>query len=216
MAENTIMNLQEIKMTKRTSTKYGFKIALGLLIVTAVMITWHYQVRPYHFRVVQPDRVYRSGCLDNENLEKVVEQYRIRTIVALNRIDDAEPHDNWYADEKKFCQSKSVRFVHTPLLGNKPPSPDQLQLWLSVLDDPGNYPVLVHCAQGVVRTGMFVAVYNIEYMREDNCEVLQNLPMFGHHLYTPKRKEMREFILNYDPRWKMKRTLEGRKLCDNL
>ena len=63
-------------------------------------------------------------------------------------------------------------------------------------------PILIHCAQGVIRTGMMVAIYEMEYRHKDNKQTLEQLPMFGHDLYVPKRQRMRDFITNYVPRWK--------------
>jgi protein tyrosine phosphatase (PTP) superfamily phosphohydrolase (DUF442 family) len=179
-----------------------------ILIITVIVLVisggliWHHQTKPYHFQTVSPGVLYRSGCLSLHDLEKVVRQHGIRTIVALNLKSDVKPHPDWYDDEMGFCRQKNIHFVYSPLLGNTPPTNDQLHQWMTLLDDHDNYPILVHCAQGVIRTDMFVAVYDMEYLHMDNQKTLSELPMFGHKLYVPRRKSMRDFILNYNPKWK--------------
>jgi protein tyrosine/serine phosphatase len=93
-----------------------------------------------------------------------------------------------------------VRFVDMPMVPETPPSDEQLASWLALIDDPSNHPVLVHCKHGVVRTGMMVAVYEVEYLDRENRDILEDIPMFGHDLYVPHRKPMRDFILGYTPR----------------
>ena len=66
--------------------------------------------------------------------------------------------------------------------------------------DAENLPVLVHCEHGVVRTGMLVAVYQMERLGQSNQRAIESLPMFGHDLFVPRRKPMRDFILGYEPR----------------
>jgi hypothetical protein len=80
-----------------------------------------------------------------------------------------------------------------------PPRPEQVERWISLLGDPERLPILVHCKHGVVRTGMMVAVYQLEYGATDNEAILWGLPMFGHDLEGPHRAPMREFIRGYQP-----------------
>src|SRR4029078_10620409 len=41
--------------------------------------------------------------------------------------------------------------------------PEAIDQFLKILDDPANYPVLLHCKAGLHRTGSFTAIYRMEY-----------------------------------------------------
>lgn len=185
--------------------RINFRVLFSVIGIAAVLASgfiWHHQTKPYHFLEVAPGKVYRSGTLKNpHNLDKVLRQYDIKTVVNLRPIDDGNPPD-WYQKEAEICKKRGVTLMNIPMQVETPPANEQIQQWLSLLDDNSRLPVMVHCAQGVVCTGMLVAVYEIEYLHADNVKILGELPMFGHKLWIPKRKPMRDCILNYNPRRK--------------
>jgi protein tyrosine phosphatase (PTP) superfamily phosphohydrolase (DUF442 family) len=176
-----------------------------LTLVISGGLVWHHKTKPYHLRPVEPGVLYRSGVLKPHNLKKVVDKYGIRTIVVLRLSREGDPQPDWYNQEKEFCERNGLTFVHIPIRGNSPPTEEQLAQWLEVLDNPEYHPVLVHCAQGAIRTGIMTAIYEMEYRHRDNQKILDELDTFGHDLDVPKRKRMCEYILNYVPRWKQQR-----------
>lgn len=179
-----------------------FRIILLSLVIIALITggwRWHQETKPYHFLTVIPGMLYRSGTLKPHNLEKVIDKHGIRTVVSL-RLPGETSRKELYAKEVIICRQKGVKLVKLPMLGNTPPTEKQMSQWFKLLDDKERLPILVHCAQGVVRTGMMAAISEIEYLNKHNEKTLSELPMFGHKLYVPKRKRMRQFILNYVPR----------------
>jgi len=180
----------------------AYAAAGALLLVGAIVggLVWHHQASPNHFLTVTPGVLYRSGLLRSNNLEYVFEKYDIKTVV--NLIDPGPKNAQQLAEEARISEARGVRFVDMPMEPETPPTPEQLDRWLGLLEDPSNHPMLVHCKHGVVRTGMMVAVYELEYLQGDNEEILEDAPMFGHDLYVPHRKPMRDFILGYTPRSK--------------
>jgi protein tyrosine/serine phosphatase len=173
------------------------RVIIAVLVTLALAggvtggLVWHHKTSPKHFLTVEPGVLYRSGRLRTHNLEKVLDEYGIRTVVNLR--------DPLY-EQRRVCQDRGVRVVDLPMRPETPPSEEQLEQWLALLDDPESRPILVHCEHGVVRTGMMVAIFEMEYARKDNRDALSDLPMFRSEPDVPER--MREFILNYEPRWK--------------
>ena len=193
-------------MQPKRSWRINFRIlfsVIGLAAVIASGLIWHHKTKPYHFLEVTPGILYRSGILKPHNLEKVLRQHGIKTVVNLRPIDDGNPPE-WYRKETEICKKHGVEHIDIPMRPETPPAKKQIKQWLSLLDDKSRLPVLVHCTHGVVRTGMLVAVYEIEYLHADNAKTLKALPMFGHELWKPKRKPMRDFILNYNSRGEKK------------
>ena len=76
-----------------------------------------------------------------------------------------------------------------------PPADQQIQYFTQIAMNAENYPILIHCVQGVIRTNMMVAVFLKHYHGMDNHTIIENLPFFGHAL--EKRPKVRDFILNY-------------------
>ncbi|MFQ5844199.1 MAG: tyrosine-protein phosphatase, partial [Planctomycetota bacterium] len=174
-------------------------VLLGGLLLGGALV-WHHQARPYHFEAVAEGVLYRSGTLGASGLAGVLERYRVRTVVNLR--SEAESAGDWHREEARVCADHGVALVDMPMRPETPPTPEQVATWLRLLDDPEAQPILVHCEHGVVRTGMMVAVYEMEYRRRAGGDVLATLPMFGHELYVPRRARMREFIAGYVPRWR--------------
>lgn len=165
-------------------------------------LVWHHKARPKHFLTVAPGLLCRSGLLRPENLQRVLDEHGIRTVVSLLPPARNEEMERWLAEEERILEENDVPLVRIPMKARTPPTPDQVDRWLSLLDDEERHPILVHCKQGVIRTGVMVALYEMEYQRKDNIQTLAELPPFSHDLDDPKYADVREFILDYTPRWK--------------
>ena len=48
------------------------------------------------------------------------------------------------------------------------------------MDNPDNYPVLIHCFAGIHRTGAFCAIYRMEYEGWTNAEAIEELRACGY------------------------------------
>ena len=174
-------------------------VLLAILAIVSAAIIKN-RVGPYHFQTVTPGVLYRSGSLRDYDLDLVVDRYRIKSIVSLRLKNESAPQAHWYKMEQSFCEAKGINFFHIPMLGNRPPTDEQLEKWLDIVSDQANHPILLHCAQGVTRTGVMVAVYQIEFRGENNKKVWEDLPRFGRDFDTPKRQAIKNYILNYQPR----------------
>jgi protein tyrosine phosphatase (PTP) superfamily phosphohydrolase (DUF442 family) len=172
-----------------------FSAAVVIAAVAGGAIYWH-QTAVYHFATVESGVLYRSGLLETQQLERVLDSYGIRTVVSLI---DARSHREQVARQARILRERGLSFEEIPMEPETPPRLEQVGRWLSLLDDPERLPILVHCKHGVVRTGMMVAVYRLEDGATDNEAVLRGLPMFGHDLEGPHRAPMREFIRGYRP-----------------
>ena len=184
---------------------------LSALLFTSIAFIWRHKTKPYHFKEVKYGVIYRSGLLRPKKLGRVIDCYGIKTVVNLHSVAADKIMRGWYADEMRICRVKGVNFINIPIPKNTPPTREQVAEWLSILDDVERLPVLVHCVQGVVRTGMLTAIYEMEYLGKTNQKALAELFMFGHELYVPRRKQMRDFILSYVPKRKIEQLLAEKK-----
>ena len=185
-------------MIKKNKVLLLVLIAILAIACTAVV---KYKLGPYHFKIVTPGVLYRSGSMSSDHLAFVADRYQIKTIVGLRLKDETTPQPNWYEMEKSFCQTKGINFFHIPMVSKSPPTDEQLEQWLDILSDQANHPILVHCAQGVTRAGVMVAIYQMEFQGGDNKDVWKKLPRFGRDFDNPPdRQPIKNYVLNYQPR----------------
>jgi protein tyrosine/serine phosphatase len=65
------------------------------------------------------------------------------------------------ASEAGFVQKAGMKFFRIPMTTRVPPTTAQLEQFLTLVNDPANQPVFVHCAGGRHRTGIMTAVYRM-------------------------------------------------------
>ncbi len=107
-----------------------------------------------NFGVVIPNQVYRSAQLGALELQRIVRQRGIRSVVNLR---GAHPRDPWYRQQRAVALQLGVahhdlRFSATGL----PPITEILRL-KRVLQNTER-PLLIHCQRGADRTGMASAL----------------------------------------------------------
>jgi len=179
-------------------------ILLGVVLLAGAGITArliHRSLQPYHFLEVDPGKLYRSGQVETWALEKMHGWTGFRTIIDLC----GEKRDcPLVQEERAFARENKIRyenFIQPHGMEDREEAREHVESFLEILDDPGNFPVLLHCWNGVKRTGILVAIYKIEYLGVDNEQAIRELPTFGRTLEDFHDSEI-EFIRNYVPRWK--------------
>lgn len=77
----------------------------------------------------------------------------VKTVIDLQ----ADGRDN----EKSLVEKAGMTFHRIPLTTTERPSEAAVKSFLSIVNDPANQPVYVHCAGGQHRTGVMTAVYRM-------------------------------------------------------
>jgi len=114
-------------------------------------------------------------------------------------VDDkelADPEKGMFKAEIEWLGGQGVKVERIPVkLGGWPNTAD-VQRFLDLVGKKENQPVLIHCAQGVRRTGMFVAAYQESVEGVDKEKVKAEMPTFGHSRRTVK--DIERFVEVYD------------------
>lgn len=156
------------------------------------------------FRVVKPGVLYRSGQLSQSGLERVLNDHGIRTIITLRDPAVSGKEPDW--GEEEFCRNLDIQYVRiTPRPWSSPndgpaPADTGVRSFLKIMDDPANYPVLVHCFAGVHRTGAYLAAYRMEFDRWPNDRALDELRAGGYE-HLDEEADVRGYLESYRPRW---------------
>jgi protein tyrosine phosphatase (PTP) superfamily phosphohydrolase (DUF442 family) len=171
----------------------------GAVVLIAVGATGAWlTLRTYHYATVDPGVLYRCGNRGIAEFSNAVGRLHPRTVVSL--VDNAEladPAKPQFAAESGYLNQHRIEQDRIPVkLGGWPSSGD-VRRFLAIVENPTKRPVLVHCAQGVRRTGMFVAAYQESVLHYTPHQAKERIVSFGHNAKTVD--DIKTFIDHYDP-----------------
>lgn len=124
----------------------------------------------YNFGTVEPGVLYRSAQPSPLFLRYVVHRYGIRTLVNLRGRTPGH--------ESAFAASHGLRLFAFDLSASTPPSPSEVRRFLDIVTDPDNQPVLVHCRNGVDRSGYMIGLYRVGPGGWDEGQALREMNRF--------------------------------------
>lgn len=191
------------------SLAYLFGLAIGGLLIGGPLTYRHYLNKNYrNFHTVRTGVLYRSGQLSRKGLKRVIHDYGIRTVISLRDSDDPSqpPPDR---AEEAYCRTEGINHYRLPPRlwwappGEEVPGDQNIRTFLAVLDNPANYPILVHCFAGCHRTGIHCAVFRMEYDHWDNATAIAEMKHYGYVNFDCE-DDVREYLTHYVPRWRRK------------
>ena len=141
-------------MIKKKHIGYLIIGVLLSVILTAAICYGYWSVFEYRFTTVTEGRFYQSAEMPPEKLLEVVQKFKIGAVIDLRK-----PAEKIEAERIALAQI-GVRHFHLPT-GQVPPD-EVVEKYLTILDEPTNWPVLVHCRHGEGRSMLFAALYRIE------------------------------------------------------
>ncbi len=181
----------------------------GLMAVSLVAVpagyAWFREARMRNFRVVREGVLYRSGQPTLPALKTVLRDYGIKTVITLRDgpYPGATPPD---AAEEAYCRAQEINYcrISPTRWGSEDgsvPAEEGVRRFLEILRDPSRQPVLIHCFAGIHRTGIFVAIYRMEFEHVSNAEAIAELKASG---YTNLDDEwdVLGFLESYRPSWR--------------
>ena len=118
---------------------------------------------------------------------------RLGVKTVINLIGDSDLD----ATEQSSVEQHGMRYVQIPMSTRKAPTAQQLESFLSVVNDPASQPVYVHCVGGRHRTGVMTAVYRMTKDGLSGAEAFDEMKRFK---YGPDflHPEFKKFVHDYD------------------
>jgi protein tyrosine phosphatase (PTP) superfamily phosphohydrolase (DUF442 family) len=133
--------------------------------------------------VVEDGKFYRSAQLDEAGFERVIKDYRIRSILNLR----GASNQPWYRAEVAISKALGVEHYDYRLHSDQTVTPKQIDEILNIIGAAPK-PILVHCSAGSDRSGLVSAVYlfRIDSASPDAAAMQLSL-VYGHFPYLTSR-----------------------------
>ncbi|SRR5258708_4523198 len=149
------------------------------------------QTTPNIDNFARVDSTYYRGAQPEGHDYADLKALGVRTIINLTS-DDAEPN------EKAMAQSVGIKYVQIPMTTHTVPTSAQLSQFLSLVNDPADQPVYVHCVGGRHRTGVMTAVYRMTHEGWTAARAFNEMKQykFGADFL---HSEFKNFVYSYHP-----------------
>ena len=162
-------------MTKKI-TKNKKRIGFAVLAIVLVLVgKYVYDMNINHnFETITEGKVYKSGVIPPDELESYINKYHIKSVVDLrfpgtgDEVNNPEIPAELTAEKNTIEKIKGVNYFNNG--SDQVPKPENLKTFFRIMDNPANYPVLIHCYHGVGRAELYSAIYRIEYEKFTNEE----------------------------------------------
>jgi protein tyrosine/serine phosphatase len=186
----------------------NFKKKIGLVIIVFITIgigKYVYDMHINHnFETITEGKVYKSGVIPPDEIEDYVKEYKIKSIIDLrfpgtgDEVNNPEIPNELTAEKEAIAKIKGVNYFNNG--SDQVPEPHNLDTFFKIMDDPKNYPVLIHCYHGVGRAEMYSAIYRIEYENMEKDEARTNTRLLTKWSSFDLGKPKGDFLHNYQRR----------------
>ncbi len=139
-----------------------------ILIVVLCVGKYVYDMNINHnFETITEGKVYKSGVIPPDEIASYVSKYHIKSIVDLrfpgtnDLVNNPEIPAELTAEKNAVASIPGVNYFNNG--SDQVPKQENLDIFFKIMDNPANYPVLIHCYHGIGRAEMYSALYRIEY-----------------------------------------------------
>lgn len=195
-------------------------LGVALAVIVLGLPGLHYRYTYEHskrLRVVTDGKFYRCGQLSETGFRDATKRYRIKTVINLQEdvrdpLIPAQTFGKPAVRESEVLARLEVESVSLdggvleddPKPGQRPAVIDDfLELIDGIRDKYWTkgipHAVMIHCQAGLHRTGLFTAIYRLEYENRTLPEVLEELKAngFGTYAATEANDYIKRFLIDY-------------------
>ncbi len=170
----------EIPKPQSLRVVIGLALAFGL-ILTGLAYRQHHRYK--HFAVHEPGKVYRCGWVEADVMGELVRKFHVKTVVNLCRPGEMGP--TRAIEERNAVEAAGGTLIELSMPDTADPYDPRIEPHKDVLQDPANYPMIIHCQHGVNRTARTIAMYEVLLHQADGEKAIHQMPRFGRRKYEP-------------------------------
>jgi len=143
------------------------------------------------------DQYYRGSQPVGEQLVKL-KSLGVKTVIDLrkDRVDEASA----------WARDAGLQYINIPLTTKRAATEEQTAYFLSIVNDPANLPVYVHCKGGRHRTGQMTAIYRITHdgWTADQAYTEMKKYDFEDSFFYPR--SLKKYVFSYYERFNSEKT----------
>lgn len=150
------------------------KIVLAIVVLAALIFgksyVYDYKIN-HNLETITEGKVYKSGVIPPDELPEYIKKYNIKSVVDLrfpgtgDDVNNPEIPAELTAEKEAIAKIPGVNYFNNG--SDQVPAKKNLDYFFKIMDNPDNYPVLIHCYHGVGRAEIYSAIYRIEYENWD-------------------------------------------------
>ncbi|MBS7788095.1 dual specificity protein phosphatase family protein [Flavobacterium sp. CYK-55] len=162
----------------KKSTKIILGIVFGVVLIGIGKYVYDMNIN-HNFETITEGKVYKSGVIPPDEIKDYVQKYHIKSIVDLrfpgtaDLVNNPEIPEELTAEKEAVAKIPGVNYFNNG--SDQVPNQKNLDTFFKIMDNPDNYPVLIHCYHGVGRAEMYSAIYRIEYEGFTNEQARQGV-----------------------------------------
>ena len=153
------------------------KIVLAIVVLAALIFgksyVYDYKIN-HNLETITEGKVYKSGVIPPDELPEYIKKYNIKSVVDLrfpgtgDDVNNPEIPAELTAEKEAIAKIPGVNYFNNG--SDQVPAKKNLDYFFKIMDNPDNYPVLIHCYHGVGRAEIYSSIYRIEYENWDRDE----------------------------------------------
>ncbi|WP_318640050.1 dual specificity protein phosphatase family protein [Flavobacterium ardleyense] len=184
------------------------KVALAVFVIALIIAAREiYVVNINHnFETITEGKVYKSGVIPPDELEEYIKKNNIKSVVDLrfpgtgDDVNNPEVPEELVAEREAIAKLQGVNYFNNG--SDQVPSQERVDSFLKIMDNPDNYPVLIHCYHGIGRAELYSALYRIEYEGMDPDKARRSTRMLTKWSSFDDGSPKGEYLKAYQPRAK--------------
>ena len=160
---------------------------LGMVIVIGIVclcVDWTV------VKVVEDKRLYMGRQLDKDELQDMVDEYGIKTIVSMVSAGEDNP---FVGGEVDFCREKGIVRYHFIGLDGGGAGDERLYEMAATVLRKAEKPIYFHCVAGNSRSSALLSVYRMRYDNKSYEEVIEEILKLGWKDVIPLRIQLKGY-----------------------
>lgn len=134
------------------------------------------------------DQYYRGAQPKGRDFKDLAE-LGVKAVIDLTHGDLRE--------EQRLAEEAGMKFYRLPMVTTSRPLPEVVARFLSIVNDPVNQPVYVHCAGGRHRTGVMTAAYRLTHDLWDADRAFEEMRRFDFEGGWINHNALKSFVYEY-------------------
>lgn len=143
------------------------------------------------------DNYYR-GSQPTVNQFGDLKRFGIKTVIDL-RGDNLEEAREW-------AETAGLKYINIPLTTKRAATEEQTSHFLSIVNDPANWPVFVHCKGGRHRTGEMTGIYRITHDGWTGDQAYEEMKQYDFEDGFFYPRSLKKYVFSFYERFKSQKT----------